>query len=94
MFLPGVSFDLDKAGDYTPTLFNVRRLGVVCTYGGKRLTTLLAGDPPRSFIKRTLKFTCAPGTRVDYLALYDMDHATPGRRKAFLRKVEARFSQW
>ena len=91
VFLPGVSFDLGKTGHYTPRLFNVRRLGVVCTYGGKRLATFLAGDPPRSFIKRTLKYTCAPRTRVDYLALYDMDHTTPERRAAFLRKVEARY---
>jgi len=54
----------------------------------------VAGDPPRQFFKRTSKFTCGPGTRVDYLALYDVDLTKPERRAAFLRKVEARFSAW
>ena len=68
VFLPGVSFVLRENGDYVPRLFNIKRLGVVCTYGGSRWTTLLAGDPPRRFLKRSMKFNCAPGARVDYLA--------------------------
>jgi NAD(P)H dehydrogenase (quinone) len=94
VFLPGVSFDIKEGGAYVPRLFNVKRLGVVCTYGGSRWTTFLAGDPPRRFLKRSMKFNCAPGTRVDYLAHYDMDHTEPERRAAFLGKVEATFSAW
>ena len=41
-----------------------------------------------------MRFNCAKGTRVDYLAHYDMDHTKPERRAAFLRKVEATFSTW
>ena len=94
VFVTGVSFDLTKEGDYVPRLFNITRLGVVCTYGGSRLTSFLAGDPPRRFLKRSMKYNCAPKARVDYLALYDMDHSKPERRAAFLDKVEARFSAW
>ena len=94
VFLPGVCFDLRPDGAYVPRLFNVKRLGVVCTYGGSRLSTFLAGDPPRRFLKRSMKFNCARGTRVDYLAHYDMDHTKPERRAAFLGKVEATFSSW
>ncbi len=36
----------------------------------------------------------APGARCDYLAHYDMNHTTPERRAAFLRKVEATFARW
>ena len=39
VFLPGVSFQLSADGCYTPTLRNIRRMGVVCTYGGARLRT-------------------------------------------------------
>ena len=74
VFLPGVSFEIRENGDYVPRLHNIKRLGVVCTYGGSRLTTFLAGDPPRRFLTRSMRFNCAPGTRVDYLADYDMDH--------------------
>ena len=42
-FLPSVSFDIKENGDYT----NVRRLGVVCAYGGTRLLTFFSGDPLR-----------------------------------------------
>ena len=94
VFLPGVSFELKRDGAYVPRLANVKRLGVVCTYGGSRWKTYLAGDPPRRFLKQSMRFNCAPGARVDYLALYDMDHTRADRRAAFLSKVEAKFSSW
>jgi putative NADPH-quinone reductase len=94
VFLPGVSFDIQQDGAYVPRLFNIKRMGVVCTYGGSRLTTFLAGDPPRRFLKRSMRSNCAPGARVDYLAHYDMDHTKPERRAAFLGQVEATFSSW
>ena len=94
VFLPGVSFTLRENGDYVPALHNIKRMGVVCTYGGSRLHTILMGDPPRRFLTRSMRLICAPGTRCDYVALYDMDHTTPERRKKFLKTVEARFSAW
>jgi putative NADPH-quinone reductase len=94
VFLPDVSFRLEKNGDYVPMLHNVKRLGVVCTYGGGRVLTMLMGDPPRRFLARSLRGICAPGAQCDYLALYDMNHPRPERRKRFLAKVEAHFSAW
>ncbi len=94
VFLPGVSFNLKDNGDYDPALHNIKRLGVVCTYGGGRLLTILMGDPPRRFLTRSMRRICAPGARCDYLALYDMDHARPERGKKFLAKVESHFSTW
>ena len=86
VFLPGVSFTLGEDGAYTPCLHNIKRLGVVCTYGGGRWLTLMMGDPPRRFLTRSLRRICAPGARCDYLAHYDMNHSTPERRAAFLEK--------
>ncbi len=94
VFLPGVSFTLDADGSYNPCLHNIKRLGVVCTYGGSRWLTFIMGDPPRRFLTRSMRRICAPGARCDYLAHYDMNHSKPERRAAFLRKVEARFSTW
>jgi putative NADPH-quinone reductase len=94
VFLPGVSFVLREDGAYVPHLYNVRRLGVICTYGGTRWKTFLAGDPPRRFLMRTMRMNCASGTRVDYLGHYDMDHTNPSRRAVFIGKVEATFSTW
>jgi putative NADPH-quinone reductase len=94
VFLPGVSFSMSESGDYAPRLQNVRRLGVACTYGGARLLTFLAGDPCRRFITRSLRMTCAPGTRCDYVALHDMNHPRADKRAAFLAEVTRRFSRW
>jgi len=94
VFLPGVSFNLGEDGSYIPCLHNIKRLGVVCTYGGGRLLTIMMGDPPRNFLTRSMRRLCAPGARCDYLAHYDMNHTRTGRRAAFLRTVEARFSKW
>jgi NAD(P)H dehydrogenase (quinone) len=94
VFLPGVSFNLKDGGAYVPCLHNIKRLGVVCTYGGTQLTTFLMGDPPRRFLRRSLRLNCAPGARCDYLACYDMDHTTPERRIRFLKTVERKFSTW
>ena len=94
VFLPGVSFNLKADGAYVPCLHNVKRLGIVCTYGGTRVTTFLLGDPPRRFLKRSMLANCAPGARCDYVALYDMDHTTPERRASFLTAVERTFLTW
>lgn len=93
VFLPGVSFNLND-GAYVPSLHNIKRLGVVCTYGGARWKTFLMGDPPRRFLRRTMRLNCAPGAPCDYLACYDMDHTTLPRRIRFLKAVERKFSSW
>jgi NAD(P)H dehydrogenase (quinone) len=94
VFLPGVSFNLGEDGSHIPCLHNIKRLGVVCTYGGGRVLTIMMGDPPRKFLTRSMRRLCAPGARCDYLAHYDLNHTRAERRAAFLRTVEARFSKW
>jgi NAD(P)H dehydrogenase (quinone) len=94
VFLPGVSFDLSEQGDYTPKLANVRRLAAVCTYGGTRLRTILMGDPPRRFVKRSLRSLIAPGGSCTYLAHYDMNHTRPERRRRFLDQARRAFLKW
>ncbi|MBI1172606.1 flavodoxin family protein [bacterium] len=87
VFLPGVSFHLE-GGKVGPGLQNIRRLAAVTTYGGTRLKTFLAGDPPRKVITRSLRFVSQTGpTR--YFALHDMNNATEAQRKAFLARVRA-----
>ena len=86
VFLPGVSFTLGEDGSYNPCLHNIKRLGVVCTYGGGRWLTFMMGDPPRRFLTRSLRRICAPGARCDYLACHDMNHSRPERRAAFLKQ--------
>ena len=94
VFLPGVSFTLGEDGSFHPCLNNIKRLGVVCTYGGSRLHTFIMGDPPRRFLTRSMRRICAPGARCDYVAHYGMNRSNPERREAFLKKVEAKFKTW
>ncbi len=86
VFLPGVSFKLVD-GKVAPNLWNIRKLVAVTTYGGSRWRALLMGDPPRKLVCRVLRAFCHPTARPRYLALYDMNRATPERRSAFLISV-------
>ncbi len=94
VFLPGVSFTIDEAGDLQFALRHIRKLAAVCTYGGSRWRALAAGDPPRRFFKRALRVQMARDASCEYLAHYDMNHTTPERRAAFLAKVTRTFERW
>jgi len=85
VFLPGVSFRLE-GGRVRPNLAHIRCLAAVTTYGGTRLRAMLACDPPRACVTRAVWHVCRP-RRMRYLALYDMNRATEGRRGAFLDRV-------
>ena len=87
VFLPGVSFDL-KAGSVVPALQNIRKLAAVTTYGGTRLHSFLAGDPPRKIVTRAVAHV-SQARKTRYLALYDMNNTTPAHRTAFLTRVGA-----
>jgi putative NADPH-quinone reductase len=86
VFLPGVSFTLEN-GVVKPNLRNIRKLAAVTTYGGSRLRTFLAGDPPRRVVGRALRGVTRPD-RFRYLALHDMNRATAADRKAFVARVK------
>ena len=87
VFLPGVSFTLEN-GKVVPALSNLRKLAVCTSYGGTRLKSMLAGDPPRRVVMRSLRVVSQmPKTR--YIALYDVNRATPERCAAHLARVRS-----
>jgi NAD(P)H dehydrogenase (quinone) len=94
VFLPGVSFTLDREGGWTPILRNVKRIAAVCTYGGDRWRTILMGDPPRRIFNRSLRALVAVDATRRYLAHYDMNHTKLERRAQFMNKVTRYFSTW
>ena len=85
VFLPGVSFDLSN-GSVAPALQNIQKLAAVTTYGGTRLHSFLAGDPPRKIVTRALAHISRTN-KTRYLALYNMNNATQTRTAAFLTRV-------
>ncbi|MEM0899206.1 MAG: NAD(P)H-dependent oxidoreductase [Pseudomonadota bacterium] len=87
VFLPGVSFEM-RDGKVWPCLHNIKKVGVVTTYGGSRLRALLVGDPPRKIVNRVLRVIVKPGAPFSYLAHYDMNRSTDQTRSAFISTVQ------
>lgn len=94
IFLPGVAFRIDDENLFHPTLWNIRRLAAVCTYGERRELVSLKGDPPRRFVRQNVGGVIAPGAPIDYLAHYDMNFTTAPRRARFLGRVTRAFRTW
>jgi putative NADPH-quinone reductase len=92
--IPGVSFTMNPDGSVTPSLSKLTRLAAVCTYGADRISTFLLGDPPRRVVKRLIRAMPGHSIACDYLAHYDMNHTTPRRRAAFLKRVGQAFETW
>ncbi|MEL6201872.1 MAG: NAD(P)H-dependent oxidoreductase [Pseudomonadota bacterium] len=86
VFLPGVSFNIVN-GKVRPCLHNIKKVGVVTTYGGSRTRAFLVGDPPRKAVNRVLRVIVKPGAPVHYLAHYDMNRSTSATRQRFAQKV-------
>ena len=85
VFLPGVSFKLVD-GLVKPNLTNIRKIAAFTSYGGTRLKTFLAGDPPRRVVTRSICYVCH-AEKLRYLALHDMNRVTDAGRAAHLLRV-------
>lgn len=93
LFVPGVSFDLDR-GRITPKLQHIRRMMAVTSYGGSRLRATVMGDPPRRLVMRWLRATVKLGAPAHYLAHYGMNTATDASRRRFLDTVSRRLDRF
>jgi NAD(P)H dehydrogenase (quinone) len=93
IWVPGVAFRLTP-GAIQPLLTNIRRIGVVTTYGSPRWLLWFIGWPDRRMIERGLRRLCARRCRMDWLGLTSFDRRTPIKRQEFLMKVQTRFGGW
>jgi NAD(P)H dehydrogenase (quinone) len=90
IFLPGVSFTMEKGGDkgrLLPNLTHIRKVAFVTTYGGNRWRSWVMGDPPRRLARRWAWVTFRTPKPPKYLALYDMNNNTPAQLNGFIAKV-------
>ncbi len=94
VWLPGVAFQLGGRGVLQPKLTNIRRIGVVTTYGSPTWLLWLAGWPDRRLVRRGLRPLCARKCKVQWLALSNMDTCTDESRKRFVAKVRRRLAVW
>ena len=94
VWLPGVAFSLGGSNVLKPLLTNVRRIGIVTTYGSPWWLLWWVGWPDRRVVRRGLRPLCAPGCRIHWVGLMRMDVDSPTRRTRFLAKVRQLFSEW
>jgi putative NADPH-quinone reductase len=93
IFLPGVSFVLEGGdepdkGKLVPAMKNIRKVAYITTYGGDRFRTWIMGDPPRRLAMRWAWITFGTRLPPKYLALYNMNGATPERLTEVIEKVK------
>jgi putative NADPH-quinone reductase len=93
IWVPGVTFKLG-AGAIEPQLTNIRRLGVVTTYGSPWWLLLFLGWPDRRVIAGGIRRLMAKHCRTDWLSLNRMDHRTPADRETLLAKLRQRLGAW
>lgn len=94
VWLPGVAFHLGGPKVMVPLLTNIRRIGVVTTYGSPWWLLWWVGWPDRRVVRRGLRPLCAAGCRIHWLGLTRMDKDNATRRRRFLSKVRRHLSEW
>lgn len=93
VWAPGVAFRLG-AGAIEPLLTNIRRIGVVTTYGSPSWLLWYIGRIDRKLIGRGIRRLCAKECRVEWLTLTRMDQRTREECEAFAGRVRARLAAW
>jgi len=90
VWLPRVTFEVasTRLRRPRPLLRNIRRFVGITTSGSPWWWLRLVRDPGRSLWTRALRPVFAPGCRVVWRQLHDMNHTTPAERSQFLAKVE------
>jgi putative NADPH-quinone reductase len=94
VLIRGVAWDLpDGATRITAQLTNVRRLVTITTHGSSKLINLAEGETGRRVIGRAVRVLCHRFARTTWLAMYNIDRASPAQRDAFLDRVGRRISR-
>jgi NAD(P)H dehydrogenase (quinone) len=95
VWVPGVAFHLPAGGGaIRPGLANIKKIAVVTTYGAPWwLIRLVLRDPVRAALLGGLGRLCGRGAR-RWLALYNIDAASPARYAAFLARVEREIARF
>lgn len=96
VWAPGIAFDMGADGAIqTERLDNIRKLGVVTTYGSPWwLIRLYMGDPERKLWGRAVRKLCGKGCTLDWHVQYNMDGSPPERLERFRKRTENAFARW
>ena len=91
VWAPGVAFRIGD-GAIEPMLTNIKRIGVVTTYGSPNWLLWYIGHIDRKLMGRGIRRLCAKDCRVEWLTLTRMDSRTLAECESFVRRVRAHFS--
>ena len=93
VWVPGVTFVISE-GAIQPRLTNIRRIGVVTTYGSPLWLLLWLGWPDRRVIGGGIRRLCAKGCKLDWLYLTRMNQRSRTECTGFIARMRARLSGW
>jgi putative NADPH-quinone reductase len=93
VWAPGVAFRIGE-GAIEPMLTNIKRIGVVTTYGSPTWLLWYIGRIDRKLLGRGIRRLCAKDCRVEWVTLTRMDQRTRPECEAFVAKVRAHFARW
>jgi NAD(P)H dehydrogenase (quinone) len=101
VLLPGVAFifpdaALNGAGGtgLVSKFTNIKKMGVVTTYGAPYYVVLYCNDSSRSIIANGVRPICSPMCPLIWHGLYHMDSKTQQQREQFLARVEKSYSEF
>ena len=95
VWINGVAFHLGTGGKIRAALHNIKKLGVVCTYGAPWwLIKLVLRDPVRGVIHTGIRGLCTRHVKSKFFALYSIEAKTSADTTRFLQKVEDGFARF
>ena len=90
VWLPGVAFEVADAKQKRPKpkMRNIRYLVGITSSGSPWWWFQIIGDPGRRLWTRGLRALFAPGCKVVWRQIYNMNHSSNADRLKFLKRVE------
>lgn len=89
VWVPHATFTMPEPGKAIGrVLTNIRAISIVSTLGSPWWWwTFVMGEPGRRILLRGFRPLVHPSCRTEWIALHNMDSATPAKREAFLDRV-------
>ena len=92
-WITGVAYTLPEGSTRIHAgLKNIKRLEIVTTHGGSRLSNALGGNPGKLIVFRTLRLLCHPLCRRRFQAFYSAGTAESDKVDAWLYDLKDTFS--
>ncbi len=89
VFVADVAYTVGQSGRMRSRLRHIRHLIVITTHGSAKRVNMIEGESGKLLFGRSLRRLIGLRGRFRWIALYNIDRATPAQRQAHLARVEA-----